>query len=54
MMAEESRLVNYYEEKIFHLEYVGHPQYISLFEELNKKVNFEVIKSTFVVDTKRM
>ena len=54
MMAEESRLVNYYEEKIFHLGYVGHPQYISLFEELNKKVNFEVIKSTFVVDTKRM
>ena len=54
MMAEESRLVNYYEEKIFHLEYVGHPQYISLFEELNKKVNFEVTKSTFVVGTKRM
>jgi hypothetical protein len=35
MMAEESRLVNYYEEKIFHLKYVGKPQYISLFEELN-------------------
>jgi hypothetical protein len=24
MMAEEYRLVNYYEEKIFRLEYVGH------------------------------
>jgi hypothetical protein len=55
MMAEESRLVNYYEEKIFRLEHVGHPQYISLFEEFElKKVNFDVTESTFVVDTERM
>jgi len=55
MMAEESRLVNYYEGKIFQLEYVGHPQYISLFEEFElKKVNFDITESTFVVDTEMM
>ena len=54
-MAEESHLVNYYEEKIFHLKYVGQaPIHIFIWRVELKKVNFEVTEGTFVVDTKRM